>query len=305
MRGLPVIIDHGVRALLPEIRELGDGNGPTLSVLGGVHGNELLGVLAVRALVAQLRSGRVRGRLRWSAPAHPAAWIAERRAGPGDGLNLARVFPGDPAGSPTQRVAAHLTERLIAGSDLLVDLHTAGAVCDMPTLCGYHSTGPLAAAAAGAAAAVCAPFTWEHPDLAPGRSLTAADELGIPSVYLESTGGMVVEEADVRCYLAGLRRLLHHLGMIDAAPPADRSPVVVTGDGNTDGGIVADADGYFVKSARAGDLLARGDPIGRVVDESGDTVQRVTADGAGHVMLIRLAARVAPGDTLALIAAPK
>ncbi len=298
-------IGQSVRALLPEIRELGDGNGPTVSVLGGVHGNELLGVLAVRALVAELRTESVRGRLRWAAPAHPAAWIAERRAGPDDGLNLARVFPGDAMGSPTERVAAHLTERLIAGSDLLVDLHTAGAVSDMPTLCGYHSAGPLAAAAANAAAAFSAPFTWEHPDLAPGRSLSAAEGLGIPSVYMESTGGMVVDEADIRCYLDGLRRLLKHLGMIDSAPPTQRDSVVVTGDGNTDGGIVATGDGYFIRAARAGDLLAAGDPIGRIVDESGRPVQDVDADGAGHLMLVRLSARVAPGDTLALIAAPR
>lgn len=300
-------IDQTVRALLPEIRELrgSAGPGPTLAVLGGVHGNELLGVLAVRRLIGQLDPGSLRGRIRWAAPAHPAAWIAERRAGPDDGLNLARVFPEDPAGAPTERVAAQLTEQLIGGADLLIDLHTAGAVSDMATLCGYHSTGPLAAAAGAAAAAFGAPFTWEHPELAPGRSLTAAEALGVPSIYAESAGGMVLRADDFRCYVDGLQRVMHHLGMIEAAPVPAAASIVVVGDGNTDGGITSPADGYFVAACAAGDLVQAGAEIGRIVDESGRTTHVVPADGTGHLMLVRLTARVAPGDTLGLIAAPR
>jgi predicted deacylase len=302
-----VTIDQTVRALLPEVREVrgSAGPGPTLAVLGGVHGNELLGVLAVRRAIGQLDPAALRGRIRWAAPAHPAAWIAERRAGPDDGLNLARVFPGDPAGAATERVADHLTEHLIGGADLLIDLHTAGAVSDMATLCGYHSTGPLATDAGAAAAAFGAPFTWEHPDLAPGRSLTAAETLGIPSIYVESAGGMVVRSADFRCYVDGLGRVMHHLGMVDRAPAPDGASIVVVGDGNTDGGITSPVDGYFVAAHAVGDLVAAGEEIGRIVDESGADRHRVLADGPGHLMLVRLTARVAPGDTLALIAAPR
>jgi predicted deacylase len=298
-------IGESVRALLPDIREVCGGDGPTLAVLGGVHGNELLGVLAIRRLIGALDLGALRGRVRWAAPAHPAAWNAERRAGPDDGLNLARVFPGRADGEPTERVAAHLTHQLIAGADFLVDLHTAGAVSDMPALCGFHSAGPLAPAAAAAAAAFAAPFTWEHPDLPPGRSLTAAEELGIPSVYVESSGGMVARQGDLDCYLDGLLRLMRHLDMIDQAPDPARPSVVVSGDGNTDGGIMSPCDGYFVAATSAGDPIAAGDRIGQILDEAGQTTAVITADGAGYVMLVRLTARVAPGDTLALIAAAR
>lgn len=298
-------IDQAVRALLPEIHEVrgSAGDGPTLAILGGVHGNEMLGVLAVRRVIAELDPASLRGRIRWAAPAHPAAWIAERRAGPHDGLNLARVFPGDPTGQPTERVAAHLTEHLIAGSELLVDLHTAGAVSDMATLCGFHSTGPLAQAARAAAVAFGAPFTWEHPDLAPGRSLSAAEARGIPSIYAESAGGMVIRAVDFRCYVDGLRRVMRHLGMVDDAPAPVEQSVLVTGDGNTDGGIISPTDGYFVAAHAVGDRVDARQRIGFIVDESGATTHDVLADGPGYLMLMRLTARVAPGDTLALIAA--
>ena len=48
------------------------------------------------------------------------------------------MFPGAPDGSPTEQIAHLLTQRLIDGVDLLIDLHSAGANFDMPLLCGYN-----------------------------------------------------------------------------------------------------------------------------------------------------------------------
>ena len=52
-----------------------------------------------------------RGRLRLVPVAHEAAHVASLRSSPIDGRNLARTFPGDPAGEPTERLAAALRER--------------------------------------------------------------------------------------------------------------------------------------------------------------------------------------------------
>ena len=42
---------------------------------------------------------------------------------PLDGLNLNRQFPGDTAGTASQRLAHWLTTNVIAGSDVFVDMH--------------------------------------------------------------------------------------------------------------------------------------------------------------------------------------
>src|SRR5699024_1395238 len=108
-----------------------------------------------------------------------------------------RVFPGDPDGSPTERLAAQLTEELIRGSDLLIDLHSAGRGFDMPLLAGYHSAGPLAQRAGAAARAFAAPLLWQHPSSSSGRSLSAAQALGIPSLYVEGRGGGRLRQRDL------------------------------------------------------------------------------------------------------------
>ena len=83
--------------------------GPTVAILGGVHGDEYEGVIAALWLAKFLQSNLVGGNVRISAPAHPAAWHATLRESPIDGENLARVFPGSANGSATQRVAHEIT----------------------------------------------------------------------------------------------------------------------------------------------------------------------------------------------------
>lgn len=287
---------------LPRIERLeGLRSGPTLAVLGGVHGDELEGVLAIRQLAGQLDPEDLAGTIRWAAPAHPAAWLADSRSGPADGMNLARVFPGDPAGSPTEQVAAHLTSELITGVDLLVDLHSAGRGFDMPLLVGYHSTGPLADRAARAAEAFAAPLVWQHPPASPGRSLSAAESLGVPSVYVEGHGGGQVRRHDLDAYTGGLRRVMAHLGMLTDAPIAP-SFTVVRGDGNTDEGITAPAAGFFVTAVDVSDRVAKGQVLGQIVDQDGSQLAEITAPQDGIVMLLRRLARVQTGDTLAIVA---
>jgi len=291
---------------MPEILTVpGQAPGPVLALLGGVHGDELEGVLAARRIVRYLRQTPFRGTLRVAAPAHPAAWAVGTRTSPRDGRNLAREFPGDPAGAPTQRAAAHLTAHLIDGADLLVDLHSAGKGFDMALLAGYsEGSGELSRRARAAVEAFAAPVLWEHPAVSPGRSLSAAAALGVPSLYVEGRGGGQVRQDDLDTYVAGVLRVLEHLGMLDDAPPPAAEPVWVTGDGDTDGGVQAAVSGYLVTAVDVGDHVGAGEPLGQVVDADGQTLATVPSPQDGIVMLLRRNAEVDPGDTLAIVAAP-
>src|SRR5271165_1236783 len=91
-------------AVLTTVR--GSEPGPTLALLGGVHGDEEEGVLAVRRVLLEAMDLPLCGTIRAVAPAHPASWAACSRTSPLDGGNLARSFPGDVGGSPTQLLAA-------------------------------------------------------------------------------------------------------------------------------------------------------------------------------------------------------
>ena len=132
-------------------------------------------MLAANLLRRELGAELLRGEVRIAAPAHPAAWFARTWGSPHDGTNLARGFPGAPNGGPTEQVAHLLTQRLIDGVNLLIDLHSVGENFEMPLLCGYNEGDDRRGTVSRRCADVfAAHFTWIHNAVpAPGRSLSA------------------------------------------------------------------------------------------------------------------------------------
>jgi predicted deacylase len=277
--------------------------GPTVGLLGGVHGDEYEGVLAARALAAGLAHDLVCGEVRIAAPAHPAAWAAGTRRSPLDGADLARRFPGRPGGDPTDQVAHAITDEVVRGSDLLIDLHSGGSGFAMPFLCGYQHDGALSSTSRRHADTFGARFTWRHDGPpAPGRSLSAAFDLGIPAIYVEGSGGRSVDASELRGYVDGVRRVLHSLGMLDAAPPPGPPSIAVRGDGNTDAGITAPAAGYLVARRSAGDTVAAGEVVAHIVTIDSVVVAEVVAPADGAIMLLRRDALVAASETVCIVA---
>lgn len=109
---LPVAITHGTEP------------GPVLAVTAGIHGGEYVPMVAVRQFIRDLDPARMRGTVVACLQSSPVAF--EKRlafVNPLDGQNLNRSFPGDPAGGPTQRLAAWLSQNLLGRADYYVDCH--------------------------------------------------------------------------------------------------------------------------------------------------------------------------------------
>jgi predicted deacylase len=82
-----------------------NGEGPTALFIGGNHGDEYEGQVAIGNLARSLDPSRIRGRVILLPMANFPAALAAQRVSPIDDLNLNRIFPGDPDGTPTQQIA--------------------------------------------------------------------------------------------------------------------------------------------------------------------------------------------------------
>ncbi|MGH2603516.1 MAG: succinylglutamate desuccinylase/aspartoacylase family protein, partial [Dehalococcoidia bacterium] len=122
---------------LPLLVARGKTDGPTIVVLGGVHGDEYEGMAAVRAVFRDLNLSELRGTFAGVPLCNPPAFGAGTRESPVDGLNLARIFPGHPDGAVSERIAHVLTESVVSKADFLIDLHSSGSRMSMPLLAGY------------------------------------------------------------------------------------------------------------------------------------------------------------------------
>jgi predicted deacylase len=281
-------------------RLTGAAPGPRLVVLGGVHGNEIGGIVAAGRLT-RMTLPLERGTLDVVPVAHEAANEAFRRESPDDDGNLARTFPGDPGGGPTQRLAALIAEQVIAGADALIDLHTSSPDIDMPLFAGSLHDGSAAGDAGVAmATAFGAGRLWTHPDLGPGRTLTFAAGRGIPAMYVESPAGGVLSESFLSAYDDGVLRVAALLGMLpaDAAPPAPPLTHWFHGNGDTETFSLAPCDGYFIADVALLETVRKGQPLGRMLDARGTELARVDAVDDGVITCLRRQARARAGDSL-------
>lgn len=127
----------GIESWFPLSVVRGRQDGPTLAVTAGIHGDEYEGPRAVHDLLAEIEPAALRGTLLAVPIAHLAAFVAAMRTSPIDGVNLARVFPGDPAGTVTARLADRLFHEVVADADLLVDLHSGGVRLAFAGVAGF------------------------------------------------------------------------------------------------------------------------------------------------------------------------
>lgn len=303
MSATGTVVRHRVSADVElEISEhRGPRPGATLTVLGGVHGDEFEGQLAAAISASELGPRLEAGTLRVVAAANPLAVRSQTRETVEDGRNLARSFPGDPEGSITQRVAWELTERAIKGSDVLIDLHSAGRALSMPLLVGY--AGSQAESCRPLAEVFGAAFVWEHDEIGPGRSISAAAASGVVALYAECAGGGSVRDAELSVLVAGVERLAQRLGLIGDAPPAPASGsrFLRGGDGDLDASLNARSRGLAVLRVDVGAQVRSGDVIIEIRDRTGRVVDEVKAHADATVMALRRHAVVEEGDLLAML----
>lgn len=285
---------------LPYLAITGNESGPTLLVLAGIHGDEYEGMEAIPRIFHGLSPHELRGTLIMAPLCNVAAFEAGQRTSPIDDLNLARVFPGDPVGTITQRIAYWIGQRLISQADLLIDLHSGSTDADIPTLIGYiHDDGQVGKRSLAAAEAFGAPVLWGHPlPLPAGRTISLATDLGIPALYTETPGGGRATPDDVACYTQGVLNVLHHLESIGRPP--QRMPVThhLFGDGNLDQVISAPTAGRFLNTVELLERVEQGQVVGEIHDAFGRVCTTLQAPRAGVVILLRRKRRVHVGEGL-------
>ena len=286
---------------LPFLYVIGATPGPTLLALGAVHGDEYEGVETIPEVFHRIAPDTLRGALLMVPICNIPAYEAVLRNSPIDGLNLARVFPGDPNSTITQRIAYWIAQKLIKPADFVIDLHSGGVTAEIPALIGFtHSNDALGRQSRAGALAFGAPVVWEHPPpMPPGRTLSAATDFGVPAIYTEAGGGGYARPSDVSCFTTGVINVMKHLNMLDGQPQLQPITHHLSGDGNMDSVISTPAAGYFRSEVALLDDVSAGQRLGTVRDPFGEVMMEITTENAGVVIMLRRIHRVHVGDNLA------
>lgn len=278
-----------LRLALYEIR--GRGDGPTLGLSALIHGDEIVGVEVIRRIAADLRPEDLRGRLLLLPVANPLAFEALTRGTPHavEIANLNRVFPGDPTGDLTARLADVIAREFLAACTHLIDLHAGGTHPVVDYGIALHDLefglafGQRIVRRAGGYAGTLG-------------ALAAARR--IPAYVPELGGGYLTDERYIELGVRGVRNLMCHLGMVDGRPQRPRQQTVLDH-------VVALRPGcggllYPTVSLEAlGTEVPAGTVLGRVVSPyTFETLEELRAPFARSLLVLLRAGltRVNPGD---------
>lgn len=203
-----------------------NGDGPTVFLMSGNHGDEYEGQVTLAKLIRELEPEHVKGRIIILPAANLPAAMAGARVSPIDQGNLNRAFPGDPHGTPTFAIAHYIDSVLYPMADFHHDLHSGGSSLRYVPFCSMRKSGDatLDKQSMAALRAFDAPLSlvWAYN---PENRLAgaAAARRGLVSLGGEFGGGGDVDRASLAMLERGVRNFLHFAGVLagdEPAPPA-------------------------------------------------------------------------------------
>lgn len=297
--GLPVVTIGGTKP------------GPTLYLQAGIHGDELTGIAICREALGGLDPKEISGTVVAVPVANIPSFLTRTRGFLHEErwlIDINRIFPGNPNGLLTERIASALMEQFARHADLTIDLHSALAGCDI------------------------APFVYIDPDDNEGGTLEARERNGLafgtPYAYYKRRGQMFgtsdlsrsfsaqAEAAGIATICAemgesrrvswervplgvqGVRNVMIAMGMLDEEPvvgsAARRFTTISLVHANRGGGLRLFVD--------LGDEVTAGQEIAEVVDVFGERVERIDASRDGFILRAMRYGSVSTGAEVVWIA---
>jgi len=265
--------------------------GPTVLVIGGVHGDEINGVVIARNLIEDKTFERLdRGTVICVPLLNVYGFINFSRAVP-DGKDINRSFPGTMTGSLASRVARTLTKKVLPHVHCILDFHTGGSSRFNYPQIRYSKKDPLAEKLA---LAFGAPYTIQKP-IIPKSLRKVASEMGLATIVYEAGESVRLDGYSITKGMQGSKQVLGSLGMLNS-PNLIRSDRTVLF--SKTGWIRANFSGIFVWSKQSGHRVAKGEPIGQIKDPFGMKTVTVHAIKDGYIIGHNNASVVNQGDAL-------
>ena len=186
-------------------RLVGAQPGPTLGLIGGLHGDEPFSVELVRRVLDALEELPLRGTVTAVPCANPLAFLSLTRNTPVDMLDLNRVFPGDPDGMFSHQLAHVIYGVFVEECEFFIDFHSGGIFPTVDYVFAQRDED--------FARSIGSKIVYSGKPHA-GSVSDCLGQAGLHTTVVEVGGGPVDEALYVQRAVAGVRNTLHAIGML-------------------------------------------------------------------------------------------
>ena len=215
----------------------------------------------------------------------PAFYGFATHVSPIDGRNPGREFPGDPAGTHTQRAAHLLWTNLVEPADAVVDVHGGDLEEELTEYVQVNLTGHTEldskaqtfARSFGFDLLVSSPAPPAPPQQ--GGLFGMAAHAGKVGVLTEAGSHGILDHALVAWYHDRLLDGMRGFGMLPGAPAEIEHAQL-----HRFGGVYAPVEGCWYPSVAKGDKVERGQRVGEMRDVFGEHVCDVNVDDDAVVL---------------------
>jgi N-alpha-acetyl-L-2,4-diaminobutyrate deacetylase len=301
--------DSAWGAVMIPITVVKHGDGPTVLLTGGNHGDEYEGPIALSKLASTLKARDVTGRVIIVPFMNFPAFRAGRRTSPIDAGNLNRSFPGKPDGTVTEKIADYFQRHLLPLADYVLDIHAGGRTLDFLPFAAIHVLPDAAQQARCEAAmrAFGAPYSMRMLELdSVGLFDTAVEAAGKVFVSTELGGGGTATAASIAVAERGVQGFLAHVGVLAGESGQTQGGRTTTLLDMPDASCytTSEHDGLLEMCRDLGDSVQAGDVLARVYDatRTGAPAVEYVARRSGLLAARHFPGLVQIGDTVAVVA---
>ena len=268
--------------------------GSTLCVIGGVHSLECTPIEWLLRIIEELDPSTLMGRL-IIVPVVNTTGFNDRTPydNPWDHLNQNRVWPGDPEGPLTKRVAHAVWTEFLSKADAVVDAHSVDLGEDATRSVFIFKTPDETLRGRMLEMAGCWDIDYVETAAVAGNTGEVVPRLGVPCVMTEAGAPYPVREKDAWWFAKGVYNLMRHLGILPGDPTVRKVPVDPESRR-----LYATHGGAWRKLVEVGGKVKDGQLLGNVSSLIGENLQEVKAPYDGTVTFLRTHFSVNEGDTL-------
>lgn len=267
---------------------LGRNEGRRISIVTGVHGDELEGQFVAYELARRLQEApeKLAGIVDIYPAMNPLGIDTISRGLPGFDLDMNRIFPGSEEGDMNEHIADEILKDL-CGSDLVIDIHASNIfLTELPQIRinVLHEKKLLPYAAL-----MNVDFIWVHQNATVLESTLAysLNSRGTPTLVVEMGVGMRITREYGEQLVDGIFHTMKKLGIWQGEDCEVRKPLVSNQPDGVDF-LNAPVSGIFIKEREVGSRVQEGERLGTLVNPlSGEELSVVRAEHEGLLFTTR------------------